>query len=167
MSDAPKQPDPQQAARTMRFFGIVILSLFALYVVFMGVDGWGLEKQTSNSIVLGLEYSEGGKTYVTQIVNNRPIVMEQAKPDAYIVKLNLGGSEAAALVSPELFQSLAPGDAVEVTFQRRRLTGIHDVFEVRKATGGAQHRTHTKQVQVALTGDSDMRGAAHAVMARS
>lgn len=132
MSAEPAKPDPVQAARAMRVMVIAVLLLVAAFFLFIGMDGFFLSTQTASAVVLSLEYNEGGKTYVTQIVNNRPYVMEQAKPDAYLAKLNLGGREVVGVVEQGLFQSLAQGEQVEVVYQQRRLTGIYQVLEVRK-----------------------------------
>lgn len=132
MSGAPATPDPVQAANTMRMMVIAVLVCVALFFLFILVDGFFLSNQTANAVVRSLEFSAGGKTYVTQIVNNRPYVMAQEKPDAFLVKMNLGGREVVAVVEQTLFESLEPGEQVEVVYQQRRLTGIYQVLEVRK-----------------------------------
>jgi hypothetical protein len=132
MSAEPAKPDPVQAARTMRVMGIVILLCVATFFLFIGVDGYFLADETADAVVLSLEYSEGGKTYVTQIINNRPYVMEQAKPEAFLVRVNLGGQEVVGAIEHRVFQTLEPGDPVEVVYQRRRLTGMYQVVSLRK-----------------------------------
>ncbi len=145
MSNANQASSAPQSARFMRIAGAVILICVALYYLFLTIDGAGLADQTATATVLSLEYSEGGKTYVTQIVNNRPYVLEQVKPDSYIVKLDLDGREAAGLVSKELFEELLPGEKVDATYQRRRITGALQVISVAKLS------TSSRPVNLAFT----------------
>jgi hypothetical protein len=132
MSDAKQPPNPAASAQWMRTAGIVILAAVGLYYGYMAIDGFGLAEQKTSAVVLNLEYVEAGSTYVTQIVNNRPLVMEQAKPEVFLVRLNLDGKEVAGAVTQEVFESLAPGETVEVVYQQRRVSGVFHVVEVRK-----------------------------------
>jgi hypothetical protein len=114
----------------MYIAGIVILICVGLYFLFMAVDGLGLEVQTGTAKVLGLEYREAGKTYTTEIINNRPYVRPQARPEMYLLKLDINGRETAGAVPRALYEAVQPGDQVRVTYQRRRITGLLQVLEV-------------------------------------
>jgi hypothetical protein len=116
--------------RFMLVFGGLVLAGVVLYYAFMAVDGFGLADQQAQGIVIGKEHRPPGRTYSTQIVGNRTLVVPQTTSDAYVLRLDLRGREAAALVDKDTYDAVAPNSQVTVTLQRRRLTGAIQVVAV-------------------------------------
>lgn len=116
-----------------RFFvvlGGLVLAGVVLYYAFMAVDGLGLADQQAQGTVLGKEHRPPGRTYSTQIVGNRTLVVPQTTADAYVLRLDIRGREAGALVDKDTYDAVAPNSQVTVTYQRRRLTGAIQVVAV-------------------------------------
>jgi hypothetical protein len=119
-----------RSGRFMHIAGIVILTGVGLYFLFMAVDGLGLKVLSAPATVVGREYREAGKTYTTQVINNRPHVLPRARPAIYILQLDVGARQAAGAVPKRLFAVIQAGDRVQVTYQQRRITGLLQVLEV-------------------------------------
>ena len=116
--------------RFIAVFGGIVLAGVLLYYGFMALDGLGLADQQAQGIVLGKEHRPPGRTYSTQIVGNRTLVVPQTTSDAYVLRLDVLGREAGALVDKDTYDAAAPNAQVTVTFQRRRLTGAIQVVAV-------------------------------------
>jgi hypothetical protein len=122
---------PVQQYRLWLGIGGAIIALFLAYYVFMALDRVGLDDQHATAIVLGKEHHGPGRTYVTQIINNRPLEIPQETPETFVLSLDLSGTRAEGVVARDLFDALKVGDRVQVTYQRRRLTGGLQVVSVR------------------------------------
>lgn len=116
--------------RFILVFGGIVLAGVLLYYAFMAIDGMGLTDQQASGTVLGKEHRPPGRSYSTQIVGNRTLVVPQTTSDAYVLRLDIRGREAAALVDKDTYDALAPNSQVTVTYQRRRLTGAIQVVAV-------------------------------------
>src|SRR5262249_53480901 len=130
MSQSPPPSGFPRSVRIMYIAGIVILVCVGLYFLFLAVDGLGREVQTGTGRLLGLEYREAGQTYTTEIINNRPYVRPQARPEVYLLKLDINGRQTAGAVPKALYEGVRPGDEVQVTYVKRRITGLLQVLEV-------------------------------------
>jgi hypothetical protein len=122
---------PVQQYRLWLGIGGVIIALFVTYYLFMAVDRVGLEDQRATAVVLGKEHRPPGRRYVTQIINNRPLELPQETPETCVLTLDLSGTHTEGIVARSLFDAVRVGDRVQVTYQRRRLTGGLQVVSVR------------------------------------
>jgi hypothetical protein len=119
----------------MFILGAVILAGVLGWMLFQAVDGLGLETSVAPAQVMAKGYRDAGKTYVTQIINNRPLVIPQTTPEAWFFELDLAGTRTEAVVSRDTFDHVQAGDQVFVSFARRRLTGGLTVVDVRPPAG--------------------------------
>jgi hypothetical protein len=117
--------------------GMVVLVVLAGYFLFTAIDTFGLTSRVAPALVVGTSYRAAGKTYITQIVNNRPVVLPQTVPEVYLVDLEIDGRVVTAAVDKEMHDGLRAGQGVEATVSRTRLTGRVGVLEVRPTAGGA------------------------------
>jgi hypothetical protein len=111
-------------------FGGIVLAGVLVYYAFMAVDGMGLTDQQGTGTVLSKEHRAPGRSYSTQIVGNRTLVVPQTTSDAYVLRLDILGLQAGALVDKQIYDNVLPNSQVIVTFQRRRLTGAIQVMTV-------------------------------------
>lgn len=116
----------------MYALGLLVLAGVAVYFLFLAVNTVGLSEDASEATVVDKRYLAPGQTYRTEIIGGRSYVRPQATPDMYLLELDLGDDRAHAAVSPELYESIQIGDPVLATVQRRRLTGVIQVTEVRR-----------------------------------
>jgi hypothetical protein len=121
---------PPARNRFFVVFGGLVLAGVVLYYAFMAVDGLGLADQQAQGTVLGKEHRPPGRSYSTQIVGNRTLVVPQTTSDAYVLRLDIRGRETAALVDKDTYDAATPSAQVTVTFQRRRLTGAIQVIAI-------------------------------------
>jgi hypothetical protein len=110
--------------------GILVLIGMALYALFAAVDGAGLATHEGSATVLDKGYLAAGLTYYTQIIDNRPYVRTDIRPEMYLLKLRVDGGETTAVVPRETYEAFKPGDRVRAAYQRRRLTGALEVVRV-------------------------------------
>jgi hypothetical protein len=135
----PSRLPPQLKANPpMYILGAVILVAVLGWMLFQAVDGLALPTAVAPARVVGRGYQAAGKTYITQIINNRPLVTSQTRPEAWLVELDVVDSRAQAAVPQEMFDRLNIGDQVIVSFSRRRLTGTVMIVDVRAPAGVAQ-----------------------------
>jgi hypothetical protein len=113
--------------------GLIVLIVVGFYFLFMAADGLGLQARKDNGTVVGREHREAVMGHRTEILNYRPLVVPHVTPEKYILKLDINGRQAEGTVSRSFFETVQPGDKVQVTFQKRRLTGLLRVLEVTKA----------------------------------
>jgi hypothetical protein len=128
-------PPQARANPPMFILGAVILVGVLGWMLFQAVDGLGLETNVAPAQVVAKGYREAGRTYVTQIINNRPLVVPQTTPEAWFFELDLSGARTEAVVTRETFERVQAGDQVIVSFARRRLTGGLTVVNVRPPGG--------------------------------
>ncbi len=129
MSQATSSNIPS-SANFMYIFGAIILVCVGIYFLFMAVDGLGLSDQRGTAKVIAKGYRQAGKTYITQIVANRPVVLPQVTPEMYILQLDIGGSRTEAAVDKDLYEAINPEDQVQVIYQKRRILGKIQVLKV-------------------------------------
>lgn len=111
------------------FSGIVILAVL-LYLTFTAINKMGLKVESAIATVTDMQYTAGGKTYYTNIVNGRPYVQSQVTPETYALTLNIDEEKTVGLVSKQLFESLNTNDQVYVKVRRTRITKRLEVVEV-------------------------------------
>ena len=110
----------------MPLVGAVVLVRVALYFAFMITDGMWLPDRMGTATVTGKEYREAHQTYATQPVGKTNLVRSQTVPEMYILKLEIHGKPTIAARSKKsIYNAVRAGDAVEVTYQRRRCHGCH------------------------------------------
>lgn len=114
----------------MHWVGLVIVILVLGYGVCTAVDRAALPVEKAQARVTAKRYLPPGKTYITQMINNRPLVIPQARGESFAVELDMAGTAAAAVVSKDLYERLQPGDEVTVTFSRTRIRRRIEVQEV-------------------------------------
>ena len=116
----------------MPLIGGVVLFSVAAYYAFLGADTLGLPELKTTAVVVGKGYRAAGTTYVTKIIENRPYVLSQATPEAYLLELKLDGQSVDAAVSRELFETIKTSDTIQATYQRGRLTGVLHILGVER-----------------------------------
>lgn len=114
----------------MYIFGAIAIVCFALYFLFMAIDGLGLKETQATAKVIAKGYKQAGKTYVTQIVANRPVVLPQATPEMYLLQLNIGGKKTECAVEKSIYENINAEDLIQVIFQKRRILGKVQVLRV-------------------------------------
>jgi hypothetical protein len=110
----------------------VALAAVLLYYLYGAVDRFGLETQQAEARVTGKQFAPGSTTYNTNIVAGRAWTQSSQNPDAYIIGLDVNGVVTGGAVTPELYESLQPGERVRVEFQRTRFSGQILVTGVRR-----------------------------------
>ena len=114
----------------MHIVGAVILGLVALYFLFMAVDGAGLATQTAEAEVVGKEHRPPGRTYTRQVINKQTYTVPQDTPEMFVLALDMDGQRAEGVTDRALYERVESGDRVQVSYQRRRLTGAISVVSV-------------------------------------
>jgi len=79
---------------------------FLLAWLFAVVDRVGLADERAAAIVLAKEHRGPGRTYLTQIVNNRPVVLPQETGEIFALALDVGGTRAEGSVDKSLFDAV-------------------------------------------------------------
>jgi hypothetical protein len=110
--------------------GLIILIIVGLYFLFLAVDGLDLETRNDAGTVIGREHREAARGHRMEIINNRPLVVPHTTGPKYVLILDIGGQPAEATVFGSLFDAVQPGDRLQVTFQKRRLTGRVQILDV-------------------------------------
>jgi hypothetical protein len=112
------------------FPAIALVAVLAYYL-YGAVDRLGLNSERAEARVIGKQLAAGSTTYNTNVVAGRAWTQSSKNPDAYVIGLEVNGEAAGGAVSPELYETLQPGDVVRVEFQRTRfskqivVTGVH------------------------------------------
>jgi hypothetical protein len=114
----------------MPVLGGIILAVVAIYFLFTAVDGMALSTQSGRAAVVDKQYRPAGKTYTRQVVGNQTLNVPQTTPEMFVLDLDLEGERAQGTTSRALYETLAAGDQVQVTYQRRRITGGLQVLTV-------------------------------------
>jgi hypothetical protein len=113
-------------------FPAIALAGVLLYFLYGAVDQLALDSQRTEARVIEKQIASGSTTYNTNVTGGRAWSDSTKKPDAYIVVLQVDGEATGAAVTPQLFESLRPGDLVRVEFQRTRLSRRIVVTDVRR-----------------------------------
>jgi hypothetical protein len=103
-------------------FPAVALLAVVAYFVYGAIDRFGLESHPAEARVTGKQFTPGSTTYTTEVIAGRTMTKANQNPDAYVVALDIGGEATGGMVSPELYESLAPGERVHVKVRRTRLS---------------------------------------------
>jgi hypothetical protein len=112
--------------------GAVVLIAVAGYFLFLAVNTMGLPTQTAPATVVSKEYREPGRTYATQPVGKQNLTRVQSTPETYLLTLDIDGRMAVSAVDRRTYEALKPGDRVQATYQRRRISGALQVVGVRQ-----------------------------------
>ena len=128
-------PPQLKANPPMYILGAIILVGVLGWMLFQAVDGLALQSSVAPARVVAKGYRAAGKTYITQIINNRPLVVPQTTPEAWILELDVADTRAQAAVSQETFDHLDIGDQVIVSLARRRVTGGVMIVSVGPSAG--------------------------------
>jgi hypothetical protein len=115
----------------MAMMGAVIIILVVAYFGFQAIDSLGLEPQKASAVVVEKNYHAADKTYTTQYINKRTQVIPQITPEVYLLLLEIDGEKSEGAVPKEIYDAVRISQRVEVTFERRRLTGSLVVIEVK------------------------------------
>src|SRR5258708_30800871 len=99
-------------------FPAIALALVLLYYLYGAVDGLGTDTQRTEARVTGKQYAPGSTTYNTNVVAGRAWTQSSKNPDFYVIGLEVEGEPAGGAVTPQMYESLQPGDVVHVEFQR-------------------------------------------------
>jgi hypothetical protein len=110
----------------------VALAAFLVYFGYGAVDRLGLESQRATARVTGKQVAAGSTTYHTNVVAGRAWTQTSKNPDGYVIGLEVNGEAAGGAVSPQLYETLQPGDLVSVEFQRTRFSKQIVVTDVRR-----------------------------------
>jgi hypothetical protein len=123
---------PVQQYRLWVGIGGVIVALCVAYWLLAIVDRVGLANERAAAVVLSKEHRGPGRTYLTQIVNNRPVVLPQETGEIFALALDVDGTKAEGSVDKGLFDAVEVNQKVDVVYQRRRLTGGLQIVSVRR-----------------------------------
>ena len=132
---SPRMPAQMAANPIMFVLGGVILVSVIGWMLFQAADGLALEPEPAPARVVSKGYRAAGRSYVTQVINNRPVVVPHVTPEAWLLGLELAGEQVDAATSQDVYDRVTPGDQVLVSYVRRRLTGTLVVVEVRPPAG--------------------------------
>jgi hypothetical protein len=113
-------------------FPAIALALGLLYYAYGAADRLGLEVQRAEARVTGKQITPGSTTYHTNTVAGRAWTQSSKNPDWYVIGFEVNGQPAGGAVTPELYESLQPGDIVRVEYQRTRFSGRIVVTDLRQ-----------------------------------
>jgi hypothetical protein len=130
MNAAGKRMTPFSANPFVFIFSIVAIAAVALYFAYGAIDRLGLSARSTTAVVTGKQYNPPGRSYYTNIVVGRAWTQSQATSETYAVTLSVAGEDTVGLVSKQLFESLSPGDRVNVKVRRTRITRRLEAVEV-------------------------------------
>jgi hypothetical protein len=122
--------------RFMPILGGIILIAVALYYTFWAINSLGLEHLSGVATVTGKEYRPAGTSYQSERVAGRNYVRTLQTPEQYIVTLDLLNQPVAGTVDSMLYNALKPGERVQVTYQRQRLTNSMIVQKIAATNQG-------------------------------
>jgi hypothetical protein len=110
--------------------GALIVIGVACYFLYTTVDGAALGNHRGQATVVDKEYRELKRIHSTEIVGGKTRVIPKVTPEMYVLKLKLDGKETEFAVDRSLYDAIKIGDQVQVTYQRRRITGSIKIIEV-------------------------------------
>jgi hypothetical protein len=114
----------------MFYFSIIAITAMVLYFGYVAIDRVGLRTEKETATVITKQHYRGGEAPVVNIGAGRPWVQSQLQPNMYLLSLKSNNEELGACVSQATFDSVNPGDTVNIVKQRRRLSGIYIIKEV-------------------------------------
>jgi hypothetical protein len=110
----------------------IALAAVALYFAYGAVDRFALATEETEARVTGKQIAGGSTTYHTTVAAGRAWSQSSTNPDTPIVLFDVQGVATGGAVSPQLYESLQPGEIVRVAFQRTRFTRQILVTDVRR-----------------------------------
>jgi hypothetical protein len=110
---------------------LVILAVIGYYL-FIAINTTGLSSASTTTTVVDKGFREGGTSFFSQPIGGQQITRMTRTPDAYLLKLQVAGQQLEHPVDKALYDSLAAGDEVDVTYQRKRITGGIQITSVRR-----------------------------------
>ena len=113
-------------------FPAIALAAVLLYYLYGAVDRVGLDTERTEARVTGKQFAPGSTTYNTNVVAGRAWTQSSKNPDFYVIGLEVNGEAVGGAVTPQMYESLRPGDLVHVEFQRTRFSGQLLVTDVRR-----------------------------------
>jgi hypothetical protein len=130
MNAAGKRMTPFSANPFVYIFSIVAIAAVVLYFAYGAIDRVGLGVRSATAVVTGKQYNPPGRSYYTNIVAGRAWTQSQETSETYAVTVNVAGEDTVGLVSKQLFESLNPGERVNVKVRRTRITRRLEAIEV-------------------------------------
>jgi len=115
-----------------------VIPLLLLWFAYIAYDSWGLQPNNATVTVKEKKFYPGGTTYAPTAIPINPakptggLSMPVDKPDVYMVNFDLNGKPSGGLVTKEMYDSINPGDTVQVKWSQSRLTKRILVTEVAK-----------------------------------
>jgi hypothetical protein len=110
--------------------GLLFMIGVGLYATFTAIDGAGLPTRNATATVVAREYRGFEKGYQTVIINSAPRMTPHVTGAKHILRLEIAGQRADAVVAKAVFDAVKPNDPVRIAFQRRRLTGLLRIVDV-------------------------------------
>lgn len=123
---------PQGPSPFVYLFPALLLVAAVMYFGYGMLDRAALGTRTMVTVVTGKQFAKVPTTYHTVVVGSQQLVQGDRNSDAYILTFDLDGEHTGAAVARRLYDSLQPGDTVQVQFQRTRLSNRIVVTEVRR-----------------------------------
>jgi hypothetical protein len=117
-------------SRYMVILGAIIVICVVFYFSFTSIDGFALGNRKGKASVVSKEYRETKQGYSTETIGGRTRTVPRVTPEMYVLKLKLDGKETEFAVEKGLYNAINVGDQVQVTYQRRRITGAIKIIEV-------------------------------------
>jgi hypothetical protein len=113
---------PQGPSPFVYLFPALLLVAAALYFGYGVLDRAALDTKTAAAVVTGKQVAKGSTTYHTVVIGSQQLVQGDQNPDAYILTFDIERQHTGGAVSRELYESLQPGDNVQVRFRRTRFS---------------------------------------------
>jgi hypothetical protein len=123
----PSGPNPMTYA-----LPAVALAAVLLYFLYGAADRFGLETEQTDARVTGKQFAAGSTTYNTKVVADRAWTQSSTNPDAHILLMDVNGVATGGVVTPQMYESVQPGELVHVTFTRTRFSKQVLVTDVRR-----------------------------------
>ena len=118
------------SVRWMRVLVVVVLVAVVAYTALMMVERTGAATLSVRGSVVDKRHVAAHRTYVTEIINGRSVVVPREVADAYVIELSVPGGRTTGVIPQELYDRLATGDSVTVEIRRRRISRAIDVLQV-------------------------------------
>lgn len=100
---------------------LILAAVLVIVILFHAIDRIGLPERRARVIVRDKFVREAHSTTTYTRVGNamRPVITEH--PQAYVLKVEMGGDVLEAAAPEDVFNRLSPGDSVTLTFTQRRI----------------------------------------------
>jgi hypothetical protein len=112
----------------IKLLSSVGVAIVAAYYLLIAIDRVGIPDREAPAIILAKEHRDPAQGSVTQIINNRPVVVPQSVPEMFVLRLELDGSIAEIAVPQALYDRAEPNTTLDVRYKRGRLfSGLRNV----------------------------------------